>query len=117
MGVGYELVNFSRKEFISYAHIPVLKQCELAGNPVSAAITTWYLLEHLGDQISFISDSDEDWPFPGSRDEFRSYQDKTDAVVDQLVNAGILTETSREWEDTDNPDQIYIRGLKNIWMS
>ncbi len=41
MGVGYYLVNHTRREYVLYAHIDASKARELAGNPVAAAITTW----------------------------------------------------------------------------
>lgn len=40
MGVGYVLVNYTKQEVVTYSHIPATKARELAGNPVSAAITT-----------------------------------------------------------------------------
>jgi len=43
MGATYVLVNYSKKETIGFLHIGASKAKELAGNPVAAAITTWYL--------------------------------------------------------------------------
>lgn len=118
MGVGYILVNYSRKELISFAHIPASTAKELAGNPVSAAITTWYLLQHAGDAIAFLSDTYGEWCFPtGTRDEISNYLDVTDKVVESLIEAGILADLGIEWADKDKPDEIYMRGLKIIWMS
>ncbi len=117
MSVGYDLVNFSKKEKISFIHIPATTARELAGNPVSSAIATWYLLQHQGDSIAFVSDSYDDWPFPtGTRDELASYRDMTDAVVKSLVEAGILIDEGIAWADEVEPDRVYMRALKNKWL-
>ena len=117
MGVGYFLVNYSKKELLSFSHIGASTARELAGNPVSAAMTTWYTLQNIGDSISFLSDTYDDWVFPdGTRDELSNYRDVTDEVVKSLVEAEILADLGKEWADEEEPDKIYIRALKNIWM-
>lgn len=65
MSVGYFLVNYSKKELLSFSHIDASTARELAGNPVSAAITTWYMLQNVSDSISFLSDTYDEWFFPG----------------------------------------------------
>lgn len=118
MGVGYQLVNHSKRERITFCHIDATTAHELAGNPAAAAITTWYLLSHLDDQIAFVSDTYGDWSFPeGSRDDLQSYPDVTDHVVTALIKAGILEDRGKSWEDADEPDTVYIRDLVNIWMT
>lgn len=118
MAVGYELVNYSKKELISFCHIGASTAHELAGNPAAAAITTWYLLNHPGDQIAFVSDTYDDWPFAqGSRDDLSSYEDVTDIVVTSLIQAGILEDHGKSWEDADEPDTIFMRDLVNIWLN
>lgn len=42
MGQGFVLINKSKPELVSYSHLPASKAKELTGNPVTAAITTWY---------------------------------------------------------------------------
>lgn len=117
MGVGYVLVNRSRAQFISFAHLPTSKVKELAGNSVSAAITTWYLLQNPGDEIAFVSDTDGRWPFSkGIREDLSEYEDVTDDVVQQLIDATILRDDGVAWADPDEPETVYIRDLKNIWM-
>ena len=117
MSVGYLLVNNTRTELISFAHLPASAARELAGNPVAAAITTWYLLEHRGDQISFVSDTNGDWPFlTGSPVDLAKYDDMTDAVVQQLISASILRDDGILWADDHEPDTIYVRKLTNVWM-
>jgi len=115
MGTTYELVNQTRREKISFAHIPAAKKPELAGNPVAAAIVTWYLLEHAGDRVAFVAD-DGSWPFPtGSWRDLGAYPDRTSAIVDQLVAAGILRDDGRDELDDDDPE-TYMRLLRNVWM-
>ena len=46
MGVGYILVNGTKQELISFAHLPVNTMREIAGNSVSASVTAWYLLNN-----------------------------------------------------------------------
>ena len=117
MGVGYFLVNYSKKEWISFNHIGASKARELAGNPVSAAMTTWYLLHHAGDSVAFVSDTYDDWCFPeGTFDEVSNYRDVTDDVVKSLIEAEILEDSGVEWADDDEPDKIYVRALKNVWL-
>lgn len=37
---GFVLINVTKKEKITYLHLPVSTKREIAGNPVSSAITT-----------------------------------------------------------------------------
>ena len=118
MGVCYSLVNRTRRELIVFAHIPAHKKRELAGNPISAAVTTWYLLEHRGDQIGFVSDEDGDWPFEtGSAIELSGYAEVTERVVEQLIEAGVIEDHGFGWSDPDEPESVYIRDLRSIWAS
>jgi hypothetical protein len=117
MGVGYVLVNLTRGEKISFAHLPASKARELAGNPVTASVTTWYLLQHPEDHVAFVSDTYGDWPFPsGSRADLADYPDVTDQVVEQLVEAGILRDEGIAWADEAEPQTVYERALRNVWM-
>jgi hypothetical protein len=118
MGVGYTLVNYTKKEMVMFSHIPAEKARELAGNPISATMTTWYLLQNLGDEISFVSDTYDDWPFPnGSKEDMNHYQEVTEQLVDSLINVGILKDEGKEWADEEEPELIYMRALKNVWMA
>lgn len=79
MGVGYILVNHTRREQIMFMHIGANKARELAGHPAAAAITTWYLLRHPGDAIAFVSDTYGEWPFPtGSHADLASHDEVTE---------------------------------------
>jgi hypothetical protein len=116
MGVGYKLVNQTKKEQISFIHIPANTARELAGNPVSAAIIAWYMLENRGDNIAFVSDTYDDCPFPTSeKKKLSEYADKTNEVVTSLIDAGILTDDGVSWADEDEPDTVYERALRNTW--
>lgn len=78
MGVGYELINVTKKERISFSHLPVSSMKEISGNPVSSAITTWYLIKNSGDKIGVVPDQyyEEDWPFKDiSWKEIYNYKD------------------------------------------
>ena len=117
MGVGYMLVNHTRGEVIRFAHLPASKAWELAGNPVTAAVTTWYLLHHPEDRVAFVSDTYGDWPFPsGSQADLCAYPDVTYRVVCELVEAGILRDEGIAWADEESPQTIYERALRNVWM-
>lgn len=117
MSVGYILVNHSQKEVIRFIHTPASTAHELAGNPVSAAITTWYLLQHPGDQIAFVSDTYEVWPFPeGTHDELSIYDELSDVVVDALIAEKILRDEGILFADEDEPERVFMRALRYKWM-
>lgn len=56
MGVEYRLVNITKREKITFIHLPCYKEREIIGNPVSEDIVSWYLLKYRGDEIGFIPD-------------------------------------------------------------
>ena len=117
MSVGFVLINNTKREQVAFSHIPVSTNCELAGNSVSAAITTWYLLENSGDEIAFVSDTLGEWPFAnGSRANVSSFPDVTDRVVEQLIDADIIRDDGIAWADEDEPETIYMRALTNVWI-
>ncbi|MDC0677878.1 hypothetical protein [Sorangium atrum] len=116
MSVGYILVNFSVREMVSFVHVDASSLRELAGSPAAAAITTWYLLHHLGDQIAFVSDTYDDWPFPGSKADLASFPDATDRTISDLILAGILADRGRVFVDEDDPEHVYVRDLRNVWF-
>ena len=116
MGVTYILVNQTKRETVAYDHVRASKKRELAGNGAASAITTWYLLENLGDRISFVSDEDRGWPFPaGSRAELASYVDVTQRIVEDLLRNQILEDRGYAFVDPDEPGTVYERDLRNIW--
>ncbi len=118
MGVGYVLVNTTKREYISFSHLGSNTKRELTGDAVTAAITSWYLLEHPGDNIAFASDSEDGWrgwPFKsGSWDDLRKYREVTDEVVEALIKAEILQDEGKDIFDATEPE-VYVRLLRNIW--
>jgi hypothetical protein len=116
VGVWYSLINRTKQECIVFARLPAATAPELAGHPDSAAVTTWYLLQNRGDEIAFVSDEDEDWPFAeGAPDEVTAYREVTDAVVEQLIQAGILRDEGVIRTCEDDPE-VYHRVLRNVWF-
>ena len=117
MGVRYTLVNQTKKETINFSHLPVGKMREIAGNPASAAIVAWYLLTNQGDDIQFVSDTHDDWPFnSGKREDYYNYPDKTEQLISILIEKGILRDSGFDYKDENDPENVYIRSIKNIWM-
>ena len=116
MGVGYILVNQTRREQVMFLHVAASKAREIAGNPAAAAITAWYLLQNAGDSIAFVSDTYGEWPFPtGCRDDLHDYVDVTARLVDDLIKAKVLADHGMEYVDEDEPETVYIRDLRNVW--
>ncbi|MDF1837982.1 MAG: hypothetical protein P1V35_08940, partial [Planctomycetota bacterium] len=110
------LINYTKREQIQFIHIPATKKNELVGCPSATMITTRYMLDNLGDQISFVSDTDGEWPFPGGdhQDQF-AYPDVTGRVVDVLLEEGALKDCGFVYQDEDEPDTVYERDLRNAW--
>ncbi len=116
MGTTFQIVNRTKREHILFSHIPASKQRELAGHPAASAIATWYLMENRGDEVAFVSDLDDDWPFDrGSYAEVESYTEVTDRTVEQLIAAGILQDYGVLWADEDEPETVFDRDLRNVW--
>jgi len=116
MGAYYSLINATKKEQLSFTHVNAAKAREMPGNPASAAIVTWYLIKNRGDYISFITDEDIDCPIQGiDIREILNWPDVTDRVIDELINEEILGDFGKSYIDEDDPDNIYLRDLRNIW--
>lgn len=109
MGVEYVLINRSKKQQVAFYHLPVGKAKEISGNPVSAAIVTWYLLNNSGDEIQFISYED-----PAFKEIF-DFLDVTDSVINELIENGILLDEGIERFDDEEPE-IFIRNIRNVWL-
>lgn len=116
MGVQYYLVNQTKKEMITFAHLSGSKKRELAGNGPQSAIVTWYLLENQGDKIQFVSDTYNEWPFEsGCIDDLSNYPDQTDQVVSDLIDQGVLEDNGMLFVDDEEPDRVYERDIKIVW--
>lgn len=115
MGVYYTLVNVTKKEQIAFERLPVAKEREIPGNPASAAIVAWYLLKNSGDTIGFFGD-EVDSPFPEfSYQDVSCYPDRTDEIIDSLIQLGILVDCGLLYQDEDDPS-IFSRDIRNAWM-
>lgn len=105
-----------REEDPLFARLPVSTKREIAGNPVSAAAVSGYLLEHAGDAVAFIRDASGHRPFAsGSLDGLRGHAEAADAAVDALIANGILAEGERIVVDDGEPDTC-LRALSDIGM-
>lgn len=115
MGVYYTLVNLTKREKIAFQNLPVAKACEIVGNPAASAIVTWYLMEHSGDHIGFIGDEIAS-PFDGvSFEDVSDYPDRTEQVLEVLIEQGILVDCGIEYQDDEDPS-IYSKDVRNTWM-
>jgi hypothetical protein len=118
MSVEYTLVNQTKKEVISFAHLNGSKIKELAGNPAQSAIATWYLLNNSGDDIQFVSDTYDDWPFKsGNKQDLNCYPDRTNEVLSTLIENGILKDNGYLYIDQDEPNTVYVKDIINVWAS
>jgi hypothetical protein len=109
MGQSYVLINKSKNEIITFAHLPASKARELTGNPVTSAITTWYLLKNMGDKIQFIAEQSD------VELDLTDYVDVTDQVINDLIANDILLDQGIEVFDEEEPE-VFVRKLENIWM-
>ena len=116
MGAEYVLENHTKKEIITYQHVPASKARDVAGNPVSAAITMWYLLQNTGDQITFVSDYYDKPLSTRAWDEILEYAKVTEKTASVLIRVGILQDRRIAWADEEEPDRVYIRDLRIVWM-
>ncbi len=116
MGTGYNLINYTKRETVCFYHVPATKKNELIGNPAASMITTWYMLNNLGDQISFVSDTYGEWPFPeGNQQDQFSYPDVTDNVIETMIKGGFLKDCGFVYQDETEPETVYERDLRNAW--
>lgn len=113
MTVGYSLVNNSKKEQIMFLHLPATTMDEIVNYPVSAFIVDWYRKSNPNDEIEFVSDTYDDWPFKtGDRTGLIEYPDITDSVLSELISLGLVIDNGVAWQDEDEPESVYIRDLE-----
>ncbi len=111
MPATYQLVNATKKETMQYLCLPVSKAKEIATNPVTAAMTSWYLLKHQGDVIGFVSEYDLKWPLSaGSWAELKEYNEVTEAVIASMVSAELAQDLGVSY--VDQAKQIIQRDIK-----
>lgn len=111
MSTTFELVNNTKKEKLSFPHLPVSTQNEICGHPVSSAIVSWYLINNRSDEIRFVSEFET-----SQKSEHLCYKEVTDEVISELIEVGIIKDEGFSWIDEDEPDTVYMRSLKNIWL-
>jgi hypothetical protein len=113
MSAIYQLVNATKRETLKYLHLPVSKAREIAINPVTAAMTAWYMLKHQGDVIGFVSEYDLKWPLAtGSWEELKSYKEVTEEVITSIVEAEIAKDLGVSY--VDDTKQLILREIKII---
>ena len=114
VGPAIVLWNATKQEHVSFYHVGASTKREVAGNPASAAIVTWYLAHNVGDQISLQAESD-DRNLPNQvYSEAVRHPDRVEHVVAALIEAGILEDAGFHFRDDQDP-QAYVRNLRNIW--
>lgn len=117
MGTWYTLINIDKKEKISFSNIDTgLKLRELSGTAIAGSIVTFYLLNNIGDRISFINDSDEKFLLFGENfkwNDFAEYREVTDEVVSMLLEQGVYKQEDRIIVDKE--DNLFYRNLINMW--
>lgn len=107
MSTYFYLVNHSKKQIVSFDNLPVTTIKEIASNPVSSAIVTWYLYENLGDNITFISEYDENFEVY-----YNGYKEMTHQIIDSLIHSQISI--------AEQPTKLYVFDSnveedKNCW--
>lgn len=117
MGTGYILINQTKREQITFAHLPATTAREIAGQPSAAAVVAWYMLHNQGDQITFMSDTHGEWPLPGEKPDTANWPDRTGKTVAELIAASILRDDGFLHQDEDEPGTVFTRRLTNAWMN
>ena len=114
MGPAIVLWNATKREHVSFFHVGASTKREVAGNPASAAIVTWYLLQNVGDDISLQAEWDErEVPNPLYAEAVRQ-TDQLEHIVAALIEAGILKDEGFRFRDDQDP-KAYVRNLRNVW--
>jgi hypothetical protein len=110
------LWNSTKRERISFEHVAATKPREVTGNPAAAAIVTWYLIQNPGDQISLLTEGDVPPALNCTYSEALKLPDRTDAVVAALIAEGILKDVGYLYRDEGEPETVFVRDLRNVWM-
>ena len=116
MGLQFELINFDKKEIISFEKVNSgLKLKELSANDITSTIVTYYMLKNRGDKISFIDDHTEKHELFGETynySDFNIFQDKTEIVINELIENNILE--NEGGLEVDEEMDIYYYDLKKV---
>ena len=114
MGPAIVIWNATKREHVSFYRVGASTKREVAGNPASAAIVTWYLAQNVGDQISLQAEGDESGAHNPLYAEALRHPDRVEQVVAALIEEGILKDEGFHFRDDQDP-QVYVRNLRNIW--
>lgn len=116
MGAMYALFNVTRRERVSFCRCGAGKPREIAGNPVAAAVATWYFITHRGDTMFFGPD-DESYEWPSaevSKADAWTWPDVEDRVLRDLENQQIV----RDLGPCDSKDPyLRSRRFELTWIS
>jgi hypothetical protein len=116
VGTWAVLWNSTKRERIAFEHVAATTPSEVAGNPAAAAIVTWYLLQNPGDQIALLTEGDVPPALNCTYGEALKLPDCTEAVVAALISEGILKDEGFLFRDDDEPETIFVRDLRNVWL-
>lgn len=109
MPVSYTLLNHTKKQMIDFSGIGVSSKREISGHLVASTLITWYLFDCSRDNIEFVSE--HDW-----KNEYNQYTEITNHLIDELIEAQILTQYEPYYIVDDDGDILY-RNVKNTWES
>ena len=94
------LVNRTKNEYIIFYGLPASKGNEINQNPVCCAITTKYMLDNMGDEISFINSGWSEWPFSsGNIKDLKAFNEVTEKYMSLLQDNEILNFNEKEDEE------------------
>jgi hypothetical protein len=97
MGNQFKLVNFTKKEYISFEQIDGSKEAEIIGNKRSAQLVAYYLFEWTGDEIMYIGDQ---WQVHSARHDFEERYNEFKDVTLEIVKA--FNEFMYDWQMPEN---------------
>jgi hypothetical protein len=116
MGTRCVLWNVTKREQIVFEHVAATSPREVAGNPAASAIVTWYLIQNPGDQISILTEGNVPPELNCTYAQASKLPDRTEAVVAALIAEGILKDVGFQYRDEDEPETVFVRDLRNVWM-
>jgi hypothetical protein len=116
VGTWCVLWNSTKRERIAFEHVAATTPREVAGNPAASAIVAWYLIQNPGDQISVLTEGNVPPELNCTYSEALKLPDRTEAVVAALIAEGILKDVGFQFRDEDEPETVFVRDLRNVWM-
>jgi hypothetical protein len=109
MGVGYKLVNVTKKEIVRFFNLPVEKRGEICLHHVASKIVTMYMIDNMGNEISFVPDQyyEEDWPLRVGMDEVKGYREVTEELLQKAEKEGFIKGRKKVFVFEDDPNMFY----------